>query len=156
MVTWACLGWYLEECTVMEIRYTVWKHHFWTQSQALCVYSQIFPRPYSVKSCSHMLWVAQMEENGDVQEISHMGSSPLRLLWHTSSRCRYRYSCTLCLTHALRNKLRRRLKRRRNTRNIQEINQKYNQPKRGKNLSVINSYGGQKCYLKTSQKKQEP
>lgn len=115
-----------------------------------------FPRPYSVKSCSHMLWVAQMEENGDVQEISHMGSSPLRLLWHTSSRCRYRYSCTLCLTHALRNKLRRRLKRRRNTRNIQEINKKYNQPKRGKNLSEINSYGGQKCYLKTSQKKQEP
>lgn len=80
MVTWVCLGWYLEECTVMEIRYTVWKHHFWTQSQALCVYCQIFPIPYSVQFCSHMLLVAQMEENGDVQEISHMGSSPLRLL----------------------------------------------------------------------------
>lgn len=35
MVTWACLGWYLEECAAMEIRYTGWKHHFWTQSQAL-------------------------------------------------------------------------------------------------------------------------
>lgn len=75
MVTWACLGWYLEERTVMEIRYTVWKHHFWTQSQALCIYSQIFPRPYSVKPCSRTPLVPQMEENGDVQEISHMAAS---------------------------------------------------------------------------------